>query len=278
MKGGLVVMLEAIRAIEKSAFKDQLGFTIALSPDEEIGSFSSVEVLTELAKEAHVGMTYEPALEDGTLAGRRKGSGSFTITARGYSTHAGREFFKGRNAITALSQVVLALEGFSNVNTGLTVNVGTITGGSAVNVVPDLALCRFNIRVKHPEQQAEILDDIQTALQIVQQSTGCEFRLHGGFNRPPKPVTDSQQQLFDLLSSCGEQLDVPVAFRATGGCCEGNNLAAAGLANIDTLGVRGGNIHSPDEFACLDSFVERARLSALMMAKIAQGHFTPSVS
>ena len=93
--------------------------------------------------------------------------------------------------------------------------------------------------------------------------------LHGAFNRPPKPMTEQQQKLFDLLSHCGKALNVTIQQVATGGCCDGNNLLASGLPNIDTLGVRGGNIHSSQEYILLDSLTERAKLSALLLMRIA---------
>lgn len=271
MKGGLVVLIEALRAFEQSPLADQVGIKIALSPDEEVGSPSSGPVLTELAKSADIGMTYEPALEDGTLAGARKGSGNFALIATGKSTHAGREFFAGRNAITALCQAALKLEALSNEASGITVNIGRITGGGPVNVVPEKGVCHFNVRMNTTEQQDDLLHTIRTIIQETEASTGCSLELKGFFNRPPKVISPRQQRLFDLLKRCGDILNVPIHFRATGGCCEGNNLAAANLPNIDTLGVRGANIHSDLEYACLDSFVERAQLSALLLHRIASG-------
>ncbi|WP_086929498.1 hydrolase [Agarilytica rhodophyticola] len=268
MKGGLVILSEALRAIHHSPFKDQVGFTVAISPDEEIGSPSSAAELTKLAKKADYGLVYEPALSDGTLAGARKGSGNFTVVCHGKSVHAGRDFFSGRNALTAIARLAIMLEELSDEAQGISVNIGKFSGGGAVNVVPDLGICRFNVRVQDPQQQTYVEEKIHAYIEQVEQKSGCKFKLHGNFNRPPKPVNERQQSMFDLLKMCGQQLDIDIAFKATGGCCEGNNLAAAGLVNIDTLGVRGGAIHSEDEFACLDSFVERAQLSALLIAKL----------
>lgn len=268
MKGGLVVLCEALHAIERSAFRDQIGFTVAISPDEEIGSPASAPVLAELAQTAHFGLTYEPALADGTLAGERKGSGNFSCVISGKSAHAGRDFFSGRNAVTAAAKLAVALEALSSESEGISVNIGKISGGGPVNIVPDHALCRFNVRVRTHAQQRQLERAMATVICTIEASTHCGIVLHGGFNRPPKIITAAQQDLFDILLGCGRQLAIPLKFKATGGCCEGNNLAAAGLVNIDTLGVRGGHIHSQQEFACIDSFIERAKLSALLMAKL----------
>lgn len=272
MKGGLVVLAEALRWLDQSPWRDQFGFTVIISPDEETGSLSSAPVLMELARGAHYGMTYEPALPDGTLAGARKGSGNFTLTARGLSTHAGRNFFDGRNAVMAIAQAALRFSELTSEEQGITVNIGRIQGGGAVNVVPDFCQCRFNIRVDTPQQMRVLEGSLQQIIREVSAASGCELHLHGGFNRPPKPMTPAQQSMFELLRECGAELGLDIQWRATGGCCEGNNLAAAGLVNIDTLGVRGANIHTDQEYTCIDSFAERAALSILLIQKLIQRH------
>lgn len=272
MKGGLVVLAEALRWLDQSPWRDQFGFTVIISPDEETGSLSSAPVLMELARGAHYGMTYEPALPDGTLAGARKGSGNFTLTARGLSTHAGRNFFDGRNAVMAIAQAALRFSELTSEEQGITVNIGRIQGGGAVNVVPDFCQCRFNIRVDTPQQMRVLEGSLQQIIREVSVASGCELHLHGGFNRPPKPMTPAQQSMFELLRECGAELGLDIQWRATGGCCEGNNLAAAGLVNIDTLGVRGANIHTDQEYTCIDSFAERAALSILLIQKLIQRH------
>jgi len=268
MKGGLIALFEALQALENSPYKNQFGFTIAISPDEEIGSPSSASVLMQLAKEADFGLTFEPALADGTLAGARKGSANFTVSATGISTHAGRDYSSGRNAVVAVARLVVALSDLSDQTSGITVNVGEVVGGGPVNIVPDHCVCRFNVRIAEAEQQQPLLDAINALLTRVSEDTDCKLKLHGHFNRPPKPMTGEQQSMFELLRACGGKLGMNIQWRTTGGCCEGNNLAAAGLPNIDTLGVRGGAIHSHDEYACIDSFVERAQLSALFITQL----------
>ncbi|MEQ3695595.1 MAG: hydrolase [Pseudomonadales bacterium] len=269
MKGGLMILLATLKAVALTPLDSLVGVTVAISPEEEIGSPRSAVELTKLAQNKHFGLTYEPALADGTLAGARKGSGNFSMVVKGLAKHAGREFFEGKNAITAAAKFATQIEALSNRENGLTVNVGKIEGGGPVNVVPELAIVRFNIRVDQPED-TRVIDTINHLANQVAKETGCSFELHGHFNRPPKPMTDEQLEMFELLRSCGAELGLDVQWKPTGGCCEGNNLAAAGLLNIDTLGVRGGLIHSDEEFACLDSFAERAQLSALLIAALAE--------
>ena len=270
MKGGLVVLATALNALNDSAFKDQFGFTVAVSPDEEIGSPSSGDVLMKLAKGKHFGLTYEPALADGTLAGARKGSGNFSIVAKGLSTHAGRDFFSGKNAVLAIAKAAIELANLSDEKSGITVNIGKIIGGGAVNVVPDACTLHFNVRMHEVADQQHLEQAMRDIICNIEKQTGCHLSLHGKFNRPPKPMTDKQLEMFELIKKCGAQMGLNIRWQATGGCCEGNNLAAAGLLNIDTLGVRGAHIHSDAEYACIDSFVERAQLSALLITHLIQ--------
>ncbi len=96
---------------------------------------------------------------------------------------------------------------------------------------------------------------------------------HGSFARPPKPLDANQQRLFQLVKAAGADLNLPIGWRDAGGVCDGNNLAATGLAVVDTLGVRGGAIHSADEYLIVESLTERARLAALTMMRIAKVGF-----
>jgi len=271
MKGGLMVILAALRAFEKSPSKDQIGWDVLINADEEIGSFGSRRTLTDFASRAHIGLVYEPSLADGTLAGARKGSGNFSLVVRGKAAHAGREHHLGRNAIAALGKAVQKIDALTGGCPDLTVNVGHISGGGALNVVPDLAICRFNVRISAPDDRSWFLNELEQITAEISIADGIQASLHGEFTRPPKPMTPSLAQLFDLLKSCGSDLDIPVSHKPTGGCCDGNNLAAAGLPNIDTLGVRGANIHSEQEFMIKESLTERAKLTALLLHKLASG-------
>ncbi|GER08056.1 hypothetical protein GCM10007972_10050 [Iodidimonas muriae] len=273
MKGGLIVMLHALLAVERSGLADDLGWEVLISSDEEIGSIGSAAILTERAPHAHIGLTYEPALADGTLAGARKGSGNFSIVVRGRAAHAGRAFHEGRNAVVALAEVIAALDGLNGQREGVTVNPAVISGGAAPNIVPDMAVLRVNARVKTHEDARWVEQALEEIRTRISSREGYDLMVHGGFNRPPKPISGANQALFDVVARCGDALGLKVAYQATGGCCEGNNLAAAGLPNVDTLGVRGGKIHSSDEFVLVDSFAERAKLSAVIMLGFAQGHF-----
>ncbi|MEM9738516.1 MAG: hydrolase [Pseudomonadota bacterium] len=272
MKGGLVVMLEALKAFENGPLKKQIGYQIVVTPDEEIGNFASAEALTQAAQSgALIGMTYEPAMETGAMSGGRKGSAVYDVVLHGRAAHAGRAKEDGRSAIEAAAALVIALERLNDNAHGVTFNVGAIDGGSAVNIVPDMAVVRFGARAPDAEAAGWAQKQVEHWLSRVVSRDGISGHLHGGFYRPPKPRNAAQQALFDAVSGTGRALGLDITFEDTGGVCEGNNIFAAGVPNVDTLGVRGGRIHSAEEFVVTDSFVERASLSALILNRLADG-------
>lgn len=272
MKGGLNVMLEALKAFEAGPMKNTIGYQIVVTPDEEIGNFASASALTEAAQSgALIGMTYEPCMETGAMSGGRKGSAVYDVVLHGKATHAGRAKADGCSAIEAAAEMVVGLEALNGRMDDVTVNVGSIDGGSAVNIVPDLAVIRFGARA--PDQNAANWADtqIRALLDRALARPGITGHLHGGFYRPPKPRNAAQQALFDAVSGAGRAIGLEMEFVDTGGVCEGNNIFAAGVPNVDTLGVRGGRIHSDEEFVETDSFAERAALSALILNRLADG-------
>ena len=272
MKGGIAVMLAALTAFEASPFADRLGWEIIINSDEEVSSPGSSALLAAAARRCHLGLTYEPALPDGTLAGGRKGSGNFSAAVTGRAAHAGREPEKGRNALLAAADLALRLKALTADD--LSVNPAKIDGGGPNNIVPDLAVLRWNMRPSTPQAEARAAGAIAALVRDIEAAHEVAIHVHGGFARPPKPMDANQQRLFDLVKDCGAAIGLPIGWRDTGGVCDGNNLAATGLAVVDTLGPRGGAIHSADEFLCVDSLEERARLSALLLMRIAQSGWT----
>lgn len=269
LKGGLVVMLTALEALERSSFSDRIGWEILFNPDEEIGSPSSAKLIAEAAERVHLGMIYEPSFPDGNMAGQRKGSGNFSVVVRGKAAHAGREHHLGRNAIRAMADFVSALDSLNGQRDGVTINPGYIEGGGPVNIVPDLCVFRFNIRLERAEDEAWCQAQLDQLLAATAEKDGISIELHGSFGRKPKQLSPANLRLFDLARQCGGNLGMSIEHKPTGGCCDGNNLAAAGIPNIDTLGVQGGAIHSSDEYMKVDSLVQRAKLSALMLMELA---------
>jgi len=273
MKGGINVMLAALKAFEALPGGKRVGYEVLLSPDEEVGSMGSAPLLAELGARAHVGLTYEPAMADGALVDARKGSANFHLAVKGRAAHVGRAFNDGRSAVIAAAEAALALNALNGQRDGVTFNVGAIDGGGAVNVVPERAVLRFNVRVPDAEAAIWAEAEVQRVAREAGGRDGIEAQLHGGFTRPPKPLNDQQRTMVSWTHQAGAALGLDLQFRPSGGVCEGNNLAAAGCPNIDTLGPCGGGLHSDEEFALISSFSERAKLSFLLLTGLDRGVF-----
>ena len=268
MKGGIAVMLAALRAVETSPVASTIGYDVLINSDEEVGSGSSAVLIAGLAADKVAALTYEPALPDGTLAGERGGSGNFSVIVTGRSAHAGRNPHEGRNALVAAADIALRLKALTRV--GLSVNPAKIDGGSANNVVPDQAILRVNFRPQSVAMQVFADEALRQIGDVVAREHEVSVHIHGSFGRPPKPIDPGAQKLFGLVKDCGAALGLEIGWRGTGGVCDGNNIAACGVPVVDTMGVRGGAIHSADEFLITDSLSERARLSALTILRLAE--------
>lgn len=270
MKGGIAVFLHALLAFERSDVASKIGYDILINSDEETGSLASAPLIETMAQGKYAALTYEPsALPDGTLAHARGGSGNYSLTITGKSAHAGRNPQDGRNAIVAAAALVLGLKQLQTDQ--CPINPAKIEGGAANNVVPDHAVLRFNIRPKSPDAAAAFESALSAMIGEMQQAHEVSIHQHGGISRPPKPVDRKAQALFDLVRECGASLGQDIKWQSTGGVCDGNNIASCGVPVVDTMGVRGGSIHSPNEFMIVSSLPERAALSALVIHRLASG-------
>ena len=269
MKAGISVILAALTALEASPFADRVGYDVMINSDEETGSHASARLIAELAAGKTAALTYEPALPDGTLAGARPGSGNFSVIIHGRAAHAGRNPEEGRNALVAAADLAVRLNALKSLE--LKVNPARIDGGGPNNVVPDQAILRVNLRPATPAAMVAAETALRDTIANIQRDHDVHCHLHGGFNRPPKPLDPAATRLFELVRDCGAALGLPpIRWNATGGVCDGNNIAACGIPVVDTMGPRGGAIHSSDEFLIVDSLAERAQLSALTMIRIAE--------
>ncbi len=265
MKGGLIIMLTALQALERSPFAEKIGWEVIINPDEEIGSPGAKHLYQAAAARNHVGLVFEPALPDGSLVGARKGSAYYTLISRGKSAHAGRDYFSGQNAIFALAPILTELNLLNDPQTGVTVNAGVISGGTARNVVPDLCICRLNIRTKTTEQMQTVHNTIQAIVK-----KGPKIELYEDRQALPKVLNPPTLLLLEQIAATGKQLGLTLSWKESGGTSDGNTLAAAGLPTVDNLGARGGNLHTHEEFVLLDSLVERSRLTALFLMQLTE--------
>jgi glutamate carboxypeptidase len=153
---------------------------------------------------------------------------------------------------------------------GLRVNASRIDGGGPTNVVPELAILRVNVRPFDVEQELIAKTILADRVAAVSADHDVQIETHGSFGRPPKILTPEAEALFRLVAQAGADLGQTVRWEPSGGVCDGNNIAACGVPVVDTMGVRGGKIHSMEEFLIVDSLAERASLSALTILRLAQ--------
>lgn len=273
MKGGLVIAVQALEALQEAGVDASWSFV--LSTDEETGSFAADATLREEATRHDVGLALEPATPDGGLVIERPGSGQFMIEARGKAAHVGRDFKSGVNAIAAVARTVGPIQDLARPDDGLIVNVGVIEGGTATNVVPDRARAFGNIRCSTPEVGQRAMAEMEAIVGGVAVAPGASLEFSSTLNRPAKPATPQVMALAGLAKAAAEDLGQRLPFSRTGGVCEGNNLQAAGLPTIDTLGVRGGGLHTPTEWIELASLVERCQLLAVLISRLSREGFSP---
>jgi glutamate carboxypeptidase len=262
MKGGLVIAMAALESLDELG--SSASWSFILNSDEETGSYHSDTALRQAAAHHDIGLALEPALPDGSLVVERPGSGQFMLEARGKAAHVGRDFASGISAINALSQSVLDAAKIADPANGLICSIGRIIGGVAPNVVPDHARAWGNVRYFTPQAESSAA----ARLEALAKSPGISIQR--SFNRPSKPLTLQTQRLADLAQAVASDLDQPMPFAKTGGVCDGNNLQAAGCPTIDTLGVRGGGLHTPQEWIDLSSLVQRCQLLAILIHRLSQ--------
>lgn len=274
MKGGLIVMLTALEALEKHPLAKNIGWEVLINPDEEVGSVGSEALFESAARRNQLGLVFEPAFADGAIVSSRKGSANLTAIAKGRAAHAGRDFDKGRNAVAALAEFIVTANRLNHKEKGISVNFGQISGGGPVNIVSDFAVCRLNVRAIDMTDFENVQNELQ-GIAANSEGDGLTLTLHLQQARGPKPFDEKCRRLFDQLNACAQEEGFALTHRPSGGVCDGNILAAAGLPVIDTLGVVGGDIHTSNEYMRLDSLVERSRLVSLFLIKLAEGALPP---
>jgi glutamate carboxypeptidase len=277
MKGGLVILLTALQAFEKSPFATKIGWEVLISPDEEIGSPGSRSILERAAKRNDFALIFEPSFSDGAFVSSRGGSQNFTLVVHGKAAHAGRDFRLGRSALTAACSFVTDLEQL-NLQDALpedeiVINVGELHSGQGFNVVPNLAICKINLRAATLASMEEAKKKMYKLVDAHGTQDGISMHLHEGSARLPKIIDKHTEELFQWISNCANDLGQKIAMRPTKGVSDGNILSNFGLANIDTLGAIGGNIHTPEEYINVSSLVQRAKLCALLLMKVSNSEF-----
>ena len=275
MKGGLIVMLTALRAFEKSPLAAKIGGEILLTPDEEIGSFGSGALFAAAgaSKKFTLALVFEPARPNGNLVHSRKGTGNFTATCRGRAAHAASPTRAGRNAVVALAEFLVAAHRVPDEMPGVMLNVANFCGGGpATNVVPDFAEAKIDVRITRAADGLPLLARLNELAAPIKAREGLQLEITGAFNRPPKECRPAEEIAFAAMQQSANEVGIaPFTWIHTGGASDGNNLSAAGLANLDGLGPIGDKLHSPDEFVNLSSIGERAAMLTRFLEKYAAG-------
>jgi glutamate carboxypeptidase len=270
MKGGIVTMLAALTAFEQTPAAANLGWTILLTPDEEIGSEVSRPVIEATADSHHLALVFEPARDSGDMVKSRSATGVFDVTVHGRAAHAGRDPAAGRNAILALAEFCLAVDTLPASIPNLLVNIGQFAGGGAVNIVPDLAHASINARASTAEAMQTFNEAIAHLATQTNNRDGYRLELTGQFNRDPLASTPLTEALFAQLQSCGRDLALaPFSWQAVAGGSDGNLLHGVGLPVLDGLGPIGGALHSDQEYLEIPSLTQRAQLAALFLHRLA---------
>jgi glutamate carboxypeptidase len=265
MKGGVLVVLLALRAL-RTAGVDDLSWTVVATTDEETGSWASRDALAALAPGHAAAFIPEPAMPDGSVVVQRPGSARVGIDVFGRAAHAGRDAANGISAVTALCEAVAAAARLADPPRRI-VNMARLVGGEATNIVPDRASAEGNIRWQSEADGQALMAGLR-ALGRGGPDDLPHVVVDIRVNRPVKERSQAVEALVRCMADAAGVLGLQVGAGFTGGVSDGNIVQAAGVPTIDGMGVRGGNLHRGDEFAELGSLGERAALLALTMLRV----------
>jgi glutamate carboxypeptidase len=267
MKSGIALMLHAIEAL-RSWHEDTLPrpVTILLVSDEEVGSETSRRITENLAKKSAAVLVLEPSHgPKGALKTARKGIGEYALKVTGKAAHSGLDFEKGQSAILELARQIIAISKLIDVKRGLTLNVGTVQGGTRVNVIPAEACAVLDVRVARKQDAAGIDRKLRSLKAF---NRNCKFEISGGMNRPPMERTPSVAALFKKASEIAKQFGWKLEEAAVGGGSDGNFTAALGIPTLDGLGGVGEGAHATHESILISELPRRALLLAELIESI----------
>jgi glutamate carboxypeptidase len=271
MKSGIALMLQAIAAIQNWHQADpQAGelrpVTVLLVSDEEVGSDSSRAITEALAKKSAAVLVIEPSYgPGGAVKTARKGVGGYEVKVTGKAAHSGLDFEKGVNAIVELARQIEKVTSFTDLKKGLTVNVGMVSGGSRVNVVPAEAVAQIDVRIARMKDAAGI-DKKMRGLRAFNRK--CRLEITGGINRPPMERTAGVAALYVKAAGIAHELGWKLGEAAVGGGSDGNFTAALGIPTLDGLGAVGDGAHASHEHIVISELPRRAALLARLIESV----------
>lgn len=267
MKSGIAFMLHAIEAL-RQWHADELPrpVTILLVSDEELGSDSSRQITESVAKKSAAVFVLEPSYgAKGAVKTARKGVGEYALKVKGKAAHSGLDFEKGESAIIELSRQILEISKMVDLKRGITLNVGTIEGGTRTNVIAAEAGAAIDARVMRMKDAA-VLDRKMHSLKPFNRK--CKLEISGGVNRPPLERTPEVAALYKKASEIAKQLGWKLEEAAVGGGSDGNFTAAIGIPTLDGLGGVGEGAHATHESVKISELPRRAALIAELIETV----------
>jgi len=267
MKAGLLGGIYAVEALQSRGFNEFDTLELLCVADEEVDERNSIPLILESIRGCDAVLTLEAARENGDIVTARKGNAVIRVAARGRSAHAGVEPEKGRNAISGLMRRLLQVEALARPAAGVTINIGTISGGAMPNVVPAQAEASIDIRAFEQDE----LDDVVAQIQKIfspRRDDGVTFTLHQRLASPPMPRTADVARLERLAIQAARRLGFDLRGVSTGGAADSAFAVQAGVPVLDGLGPIGGLDHGPDEYILKSSIVPRTALLAELIRLI----------
>lgn len=264
MKGGIVVTLGAIEALQALGGLPDTPITLLINTDEETGSEASAPIIEAEARRHRVVFVMEPA-EDGAYKTSRKGMSQYQVHITGRATHAGANHVEGVNAIEELARQILTIQGFTDYAAGTTTNVGIVQGGTRSNVVPAQAWAHVDSRATSQARQQE-LDAKMRALKP--HHPEAQIEVTGGIEAPPLERIPQIAALFAQAQAIAREIGIDLREIAVGGGSDGNRTAALGVPTLDGMGVVGAGGHAINEYAVIASLPERAAILAAMLRSV----------
>ena len=265
MKSGVAILVESLRTIVSRRLATKRPVTILLTCDEEIGSRTSRPLIEEEAKNAAAALILEPPISGGVVKTGRKGIGTFTVRALGRAAHAGLDPEKGVNAIVELAHQTLRLSALNDYGRGVTVSVGLVEGGSALNVVPACASAKVDVRFWTSEDGENLVAAIRGLTPV---TAGAKIEVSGGINRPPMPRSEKNIALYEHARALAAELGFELKDEVVGGGSDGNFIAAMGVPTLDGLGVDGAGAHAEHEHIVIDDIPRRTALLTRLMQTV----------
>ncbi len=269
MKAGIAVGMLAVRALRDLGLAPDRRVVMLWTTDEEVGSRASRAVIEDEAKRSAAVLVLEPGLPGGGLKTSRKGCGEFELAVTGIAAHAGVDPGKGASAIHELARLVGVVRALHDLDRGVSVNVGTIAGGTRSNVVAESASARVDLRAPTAADARRL----ETALRGLSTATdGTELSVTGGFSRPPMERTEGVIRLYEQARMIAAELGHELGEGGTGGGSDGNFTAALGVPTLDGLGAVGNGAHAAHEHVEVAHLPWRAALVAGLIARMRPGH------